>query len=403
VKPAAYIAAGVAVAVACGWGGAQLWDTIVPGDLTLRTSDAARDFDRAATAEAEDFEVLMRWLFIASQLVLVAVLVVYARIGVRFMKESAAGPIGTGFLLGIMGIALVWLVQLPFGLVGIWWSRKYDAVEVNYLDFVVGEFFALAGEAMFLCLLLLIVMALARLLRAAWWVPGVALIMGLFTFFAWVSPYLIPALEEPSAQIAADARPLAAKQGVSDVEVRVEDVHEWTEAPNAYALGLGDTQRIVLWSTLAEGFPRGQVRSVVSHEFGHLQHDHIAKSIGWFALFALPAAFIVTLVTRRRGGLGEPGAIPLALLVLVVLNLLASPLMSASSRRYEAEADWAALEATRDPRAMEALHRSFTEEALSDPDPPGWYHWLFDSHPSGAERVAMARAWRERNRLREKD
>ena len=399
MRLAGYIAAGVAVVAACVWGGVQLWDTIVPGDLKLRTDEAARSFDAAATEEAEDFEVLMRWLFIASQVVLVAVLAVYARVGMRlFGKESAAGPIGTGFLLGIMGIAIVWLVQLPFGLVGVWWSRKHDAVEVSYLDFVVGEFFGLAGEAGFLCLLLVVVMALARLLRAAWWVPGVAIIAGLFALFAWVSPFLVPGLEDPSRQIAADARPLAEKQGVSDVDVRVEDVHEWTEAPNAYAMGLGDTQRVVLWNTLADGFPRRQVRSVVSHEFAHLQHAHIAKSIGWFALFALPAAFIVTLLTRRRGGLGQPAAIPLALLALVVLNLLASPLMSSSSRRYEAEADWAALEATRDPTAMEGLHRRFTEEALTDPDPPGWYHWLFGSHPSGAERVAMARAWRERNR-----
>jgi STE24 endopeptidase len=135
------------------------------------------------------------------------------------------------------------------------------------------------------------------------------------------------------------------------------------------------------------------VRSVLSHEFGHLQHDHIAKGIGWFAIFALPAALIVTVLTRRRGGLGEPGAVPLALLLLVVLQIAASPLTSGASRRYEAEADWAALEATRDADSMVALHHRFTVEALSDPDPPGWFHWFFDSHPSGAERVAMAKAW----------
>ena len=396
MKLGAYIAAGVAVAVACVWGGIALWDTTVPGDLHLRTAEAARSFPRDATKDAESFEVLMRWLFIASQLVLVGVLAVYARRGERFIRESAAGPIGTGFLLGMMGLALVWLVQLPFGFVETWWARKHDATEVGYLDFLFGDFFGLAGEALFLCLLLLIVMALARLLRAAWWAPGVAVLTGLTALFAWISPYLIVDLDKPPAQIAADARPLAKKQGVADVPVRIEDVHEWTEQPNAYALGLGDTRRIVLWNTLSDDFPRRQVRSVISHEFGHLQHKHIAKQIGWFALFALPAAFIVTILTRRRGGLGEPGAVPLALLVLVVLNLLASPLTSGASRRYEAEADWAALQATRDPKAMEALHHRFTEEALSDPDPPGWYHWLFDSHPSGAERAAMARAWRER-------
>jgi len=79
-----------------------------------------------------------------------------------------------------------------------------------------------------------------------------------------------------------------------------------------------------------------------------------------------------------------------------VMSMLTAPLQTAASRRYEAEADWAALEATRDPRAMETLHRQFTEEGLADPDPPGWFALLFDTHPSALDRVAMARAWRER-------
>ena len=255
MRTGALVAAALAVAVACVWGGIALWDTIVPGDLELDTERAMRSFDASSTEEAEEFEVLMRWLFIASQLVLVGVLVWYTRFGKRFLSESAAGPIGTGFLLGMMGIALVWLVQLPFGLVEIWWARKHDAAEVGYLEFVFGDFFGLAGEALFLCLLLLIVMALARLLRSSWWLPGVAVIAALYTLFAWVSPYLIFDLEEPSESIAADARPLAEKQGVSDVPVRIEDVHEYTDQPNAYALGLGDTRRIVLWNTLSDEFP----------------------------------------------------------------------------------------------------------------------------------------------------
>jgi STE24 endopeptidase len=398
VRRAGFIAAAAAVVAACIWGGIRLWDTTVPSDLELNTGAAMRSFDPEAEDEAADFEALIRWLFIASQLVLVGVLAVYARVGTRFMRESAAGPIGTGFLLGMMGIALVWLVQLPFGFVEIWWARRHDAAEVNYLDFVIGDIAGLAGEALFLCLLLLIVMGLARLLRAAWWAPGVAILAGLFTLLVWVSPFLLPGLEDPPRPIVADARPLAVKQGTTDAEVKIEDVHEWTEQPNAYATGLGETEQIVLWNTLTDGFDRREVRSVISHEFGHLQHDHLAKSIGWFALFAFPAALVVTVLTRRRGGLGEPAAVPLALLVVVVLQLVASPLVSGSSRRYEAEADWAALEATRDPAAMEALHHRFTAEALSDPDPPGWYHWMFDSHPSGAERVAMAREWAARNR-----
>ena len=40
----------------------------------------------------------------------------YARRGVAFMQQSAAGPIGTGMLLGMLGLGIVWIVQLPFGL-----------------------------------------------------------------------------------------------------------------------------------------------------------------------------------------------------------------------------------------------------------------------------------------------
>jgi len=217
--------------------------------------------------------------------------------------------------------------------------------------------------------------------------------VGLAALFAFVGPYLTPGLERPDARYAADARTLARTEALPAVPLRVEEVREFTSAPNAYAFGLGESRRVVLWDTLAEGgFSRREVRSVIAHELGHHAHDHIAKRIGWFALLALPAALAVAIATRRRG-LADPSAVPVALFVVVVLVLLSTPLQSAASRRYEAEADWAALEATRDPRAMETLHRRFTDEGLADPDPPGWFAFLFGSHPSGLDRVAMARAW----------
>ena len=115
------------------------------------------------------------------------------------------------------------------------------------------------------------------------------------------------------------------------------------------------------------------------------------------ALLLLPAGLVVMLATRRRGGLAVARAVPLTLFVVAVLQLVAAPLQSAASRRYEAEADWRALETTREPAAMESLMERFTSEALADPDPPGWFHVLFESHPSGLERISMARAWADRN------
>jgi len=63
----------------------------------------------------------------------------------------------------------------------------------------------------------------------------------------------------------------------------------------------------------------------------------------------------------------------------------------------EAEADWVALETTRDAQSARRLWQGFAEQALADPSPPTWSYLLFDTHPSMAKRVAMAEAWRERN------
>ena len=169
-------------------------------------------------------------------------------------------------------------------------------------------------------------------------------------------------------------------------------------APNAYAFGLGATRKVVLWDTLADDFPRREVRVVLAHELAHHDNEHIAKGIGWMLLVLLPTGILVALAVVRRGGMGVPQAIPLALLVFTVVGIFTTPLQAASTRLYEKDADWAALEATRDPKGMEALFKRFTTEGMSDPNPPDWFHKVFDSHPRGAERVAMARAWQERQR-----
>jgi STE24 endopeptidase len=80
-------------------------------------------------------------------------------------------------------------------------------------------------------------------------------------------------------------------------------------------------------------------------------------------------------------------------LVLTVLALLTAPIQNAVSRRYEAEADWRALNATRDPGSARQLFESFERTSLEDPDPGVLdYLWL-ENHPTLMQRIAMARAW----------
>ena len=96
--------------------------------------------------------------------------------------------------------------------------------------------------------------------------------------------------------------------------------------------------------------------------------------------------------------MGQPAAVPLALLVAAAFSLFATPAQNAISRQAEAEADWKALQTTRDPASARGLFREFATTSLGDPSPPTWAYVLLQTHPTLAQRVAMANAWAERNR-----
>ena len=128
-----------------------------------------------------------------------------------------------------------------------------------------------------------------------------------------------------------------------------------------------------------------------------MRSRHILKGIGWYALFVFPAGLLVAAVTRRRGGLRNPANLPLAILVLTMFGLVATPFQNAVSRRYEAEADWRALVATKDPAAARRLFVQFVPTTLEEPDPPGWDYAFLENHPTIAQRLAMVRAFKTRS------
>lgn len=375
-----------------------LWPTDVPDDLALPDLAPSAYFERDALDEARDYERFTRINAVLSLAVLLVVLVIYAREGERFTRESAAGRIGTGMLLAMLGFAFVWLAELPFGVAQLWWDRRHDVSEQGYVDWALSSFFSLGGVFVFVSAAVLIAMAFARPLRQRWWIPAAVVWAALGLLFTFLGPYLVPDLKPlRDDRLAAQAERLARAQGVSDIEVRVEDVDEFTDEPNAFAMGLGPTRRVILWNTLLEPpFDDREVRLVIAHELAHHSRDHLWKLSGWLALVALPTAWLVAIATRPRGGMFEPRAVPVALLVVVLLQVAVTPAQNAVSRRYESEADWVALQTARDPRAALELEQELAETTLSDPDPPDWAMALFGTHPPTIERIAMVEAWKAR-------
>jgi STE24 endopeptidase len=376
-----------------------LWSrTNLPDGLSLPKVDPHKAFPSELLHRTADYERFERWEWVLLQVATLVTFAIYAARGPAFMRESAAGRMGTGMLLGMVGFAILWLVQLPFGLVDFWWQRRHGLAHgswFQWIGLIFGGWGALGVAFVFLCLALLIVMGLAGLLGRHWWIVGGPTFVGLAALFLFVSPYLTPVHPLHRADLAAQAHAIARKEGVGSVPIRVQDVSDQTDQVNAYAFGLGPSRRVVLFDTFLDGrFSDPELRFVIAHEYGHQARNHLPKGLAWYALFAIPGAYLIDLFTRRRGGMARPEAVPLSLLVLVVLQLLATPVQNVISRRIESEADWAALETTRDPRAARTLFTKFSCTSLEEPSPPTWGYLLLENHPTLAQRIAMADAWR---------
>jgi len=372
-----------------------LWRSQVPSSLHLPHVAVRQMFSAAQLRAASSFGRFTTIDWVLAEVTQLVVFGLYAWRGARFARESAAGPIGTGMLLGMIGFALVWISQLPFGFASLWWERRHHLTHIGYVTYAFGNWLALGSQFVFLCLTLLIVMGLGRLTGGWWWLPAAPVFVGLVTLSAFVTPYLLTTHRLHDARLQAQARVLERIEHVQHTPIVVESVHDVTALPNAEATGLGPSRRVVLWDTLLDGrFTNAELRVVIAHELGHLKRQHLWKDVGWYALLAFPGAFIVARVTRRRGGMGAPEAVPLALLAIVVLDLLALPLQNAISRHMEAEADWEALQATRDPAAATALFKRFVSTTLDEPSASTLEYLVLENHPTIEQRIAMAEAWR---------
>jgi STE24 endopeptidase len=374
-----------------------LWDTTVPSDLRLPDLNARDYFSAAHLEETADYERFVRIVLVLSLVATIVALLVLVRRMPRVARSTGLGPIGAGMIVGTVMLVVLWAVNLPFAMALRWWDQRHDLAEGSWVDWLVAPWAELGGAVVYVMLVIAIVMVFARRYPRFWWAAVTPFFLGLSAFFLFIAPYLLAyGIDRPKdPQLRQDVQVLAARTGAKGTPVDIEKVSDITSQANAFASGLGPTERIVLWDTLLDGrFDRGEVRVVVAHEFTHIVRHHLWKGLGWFALFTFPIAFVIAEATRRRGGLGDPGVLPYGMLVLLLANVAIAPVTNLVSRRYEAEADWGALKATRAPGSMEKLMEDFSETSLGQPDPPKWAQIFLGTHPTLMQRIEMAEAWK---------
>jgi STE24 endopeptidase len=381
--------------------GAILWRTKVPGDLHLPSLDEDAIFGARLVDRAEHYERFFYVEWVLATIVLFASLALMVRRGPRIARSLGLGRVNTGIILGAVTLTVVWAVSIPFALATEWWQRRYDISTESYAEVVAASWRDLLLTVLLSFVILAGLLGLAQRYGARWWLAAVPSLVAVAAVLQLVLPFLISIGSHPlrDRKLVAVIHELERREDAGDPTILEQKVSDKTTTANAYAIGYGPSQRVVFWDTLLDGrFSDNEVRFVAAHELAHLARKHIPKGMAWFVLFLVPILGAVAYVTERRGGLRNPGTVPLALLAIAALQLVSQPLQSAISRRYEAEADWVALNATRDPAAARGLFRGFSRTSLEDPTPPWWAHVLLDDHPTTLDRIEQAAAWRARNR-----
>ena len=391
-------AATLAGAAAAWCVGAWLLSRTSVPSLHLSGLDARRYFSAQELSRARDFNRLEQGLYVANLVAQVTALVVLVRLLPRSVRSMGLGRIASGIVAGMVLLVTLWFVGLPFSLVDLWWQHHWGLGPFDVVGWLTAQWSTLGPEAIFAMATIVLLVGTAGRFRR-WWLIAAPVVVVFAAFFAFVSGWLAALASHPldDPALKADVVRLERAEHVQGTPVRVQDVSSWTDQANAFTVGFGPSTHVVLWDTiLDERFSRAEQDVVIAHELGHVRSRHIVKAIGWTALIVLPTLWLLALATRRRGGVGDPANLPYVFLVLTVLALLAAPLENAVSRRYEAEADWRALNATRDPKADASLFQAFAKTSLEEPNPPLLdYLWL-ENHPTLTQRIAMAQAWQAR-------
>ncbi|WP_243711028.1 M48 family metallopeptidase [Actinomadura sp. KC216] len=319
--------------------------------------------------------------------------------------------------------ALLRAAGLPFDI----WSesvlRRYGLSTQSWPAWLVDQLKSLAVTWVIYTIALLLLYAVVRRFPRYWWTGAAA---GGFLLVVLVS-FIYPIAVEPvfnkfhslqQGPLRTELLAMAERDGVPVEDVLVADASRRTTSLNAYVSGFGSTRRIVLYDTLLKS-PPARVKSIVAHELGHAKRDDVLYGTLVGALGIAGAMCLLYLLMTsprllrragvapgappadgsggaagpRSGGAADPRSIALVLALVAAGTQLGAPVQNLVSRRIEARADAHALDLTRDPATFVSMQHELSVRNISDLNPDAMEHLLWMTHPSGPDRIAMARTW----------
>jgi STE24 endopeptidase len=367
----------------------------VESELGVDDPGEVLDYRRARTGVS----LLSSWVVLGAVL-----LVLFSGLfadAVAALASSGLSPVAQGVAFAAGAVLALRAVRVPF-----------DLVET----FVVEEIFGFNNQTPRLwlrdfLLSMAVTLALVAVLAAGvlWFVETVpywpaaawALVVAFGVAMLVVKPRVIdPLFYEFTPIDEGDLRDAVEevfeRAGFACEQIYEMDASTRSSHSNAYFVGFGRTKRVVLFDTLLEHLDEREVQGVLAHELAHWKKGHVWKFVGLFAaryaVVFVALGWLVGADWLYAFGVPETAYAGLALALLWVLPVvrLASPLDNAVSLRFEREADrFAADVAGAEPLASALA--DMASENLVSLFPHPLYETFHHDHPPIPERIRRLR------------
>jgi STE24 endopeptidase len=305
------------------------------------------------------------------------------------------------------------LLALPFGAMGFELQRAWGMTERPWGDWLRDRALSFALNTFIWGSVFGGLYLLIRYFPRTWWLGATLFGLVFGIGYAIVQPLVIaplfntftPLRDTEWKNLEKSVRALTDKAGIEVNEILVMNASRQGFHSNAYFAGFGPTRRIVLYDNLLKQNEPDEIESVLAHEIGHWQYDHIVKGIALAVPAVLLALYALSWILRwsvnRRPLLltspADPAGIPLVLILYSLGTWLAMPVENAVSRHFESQANQAALDLAEKPKAFINVEKNMAKKNLSNVAPTPWNAWLFGTHPTTIEAIRMAEDWRLQN------
>lgn len=362
-----------------------------------------------ALAKAAAYTTGGHWLLLWG--LVVSAIVTFAIVRTGLLERLSAKLERRGWflrtwLIGVAFFLVSALITLPWSIYQEWWREtSYGRTSQPLGDFLMQSAIGTVITALAGALFFVGIYALIRRAGKRWWLLSGGLAAFAISSLLLLSPIVIEPLFNdyqpvPEGPVRTAVFAMADEVGIPHDRIFVFDGSRQSNNFTANVSGVLGSARIAISDVALGEASLDEVKAVTGHEIGHYVLGHIWRRVIIFSLIVMVLFFIADRiyprVARAFGSsstdIGNPVGLPVLLFIVGALSTFAQPIVNATIRMSEAEADNYSLNTANLPDALAGGLVKTAEYRYPRP------HWLqemlFYTHPSVEWRVRNAMEWK---------